>query len=104
MVQRNCQDRADRSEFSILEVSTVNPARILRKLLAARAELRKTPPQSDIALGELDHAIQEIENGPALSDVDDGPLLRGEGPTSRIIGNRGLDSHSTDYLQQFDGE
>jgi len=73
-------------EIPNFEVDTVNPARILRKLLAARGELRKTPPQSDIALGELDHAIQEIENGPALSDLDDGPLLRGEGPTSRKIG------------------
>ncbi len=57
-------------------------ARILRKLLAARAELHKIPPQTDIALGELNHAIQEVEHEPVSTNVDDGPLLRGEGPTS----------------------
>ena len=57
-------------------------ARIRRKLLAARAELHKTPPRTDIALGELNHAIQEVENEPVSPYVDDGPLLRGEGPTS----------------------
>jgi hypothetical protein len=56
--------------------------RVLRKLLAVRAELHKTPPQTDIALGELDYAIQEVENGPVSPYPDDGPLLRGEGPTS----------------------
>jgi len=58
-------------------------ARILRKLLAARAELNKTPPRADIALGELDRAIREVETGPVSPEPDDGPLLRGEGPTSR---------------------
>ena len=68
-------------------------ARILRKLLAARAELYKTPPRTDIAIGELSYAIQEIENGAVLPYPDDGPLLRGEGPTSRVIGNRVSDLH-----------
>jgi hypothetical protein len=67
----------------------VNLARISRKLLAARAELHKTPPRTDVALGELNYAIQEIENGAAVPYPDDGPLLRGGGPTSRIMGNRG---------------
>jgi hypothetical protein len=64
----------------------VDLARILRKLLAAQAELQKTPPRTDIALGELDYAIHEVENGAVLPYPDDGPLLRGEGPTSRVIG------------------
>jgi len=62
----------------------VDVARILRKLLAARAELQKSPPQTDIALGQLDYAIQEAEKDPVSSNPDDGPLLRGEGPTSRM--------------------
>ena len=72
----------------------MDSARILRKLLAARAELRKTPPQTDIALGELNYAIQELENGPVLPYPDDGPLLRGEGPT---LENRGLDPHCSGH-------
>jgi hypothetical protein len=61
----------------------VDSSRILRKLLAARAELHKIPPRTNIALGELNYAIQELENEPVLPYVDDGPLLRGEGPVSR---------------------
>jgi hypothetical protein len=85
------------------EVYTVDVARILRKLLAARAELHKTPPRTDVALGELNYAIQEVENGPVSPYPDDGPLLRGQGPTSRIMGNGASDPHSVD-LQRFDCE
>ena len=73
-------------------------ARISRKLLAARAELQKTPPRTDIALGELNYAIQEVQNGAVLPYPDDGPLLRGQGPTSRITGNRASDPHSADAV------
>jgi hypothetical protein len=70
---------------------------VLSKLLALRTELSKAAPQTDKMSLELGCAIQELESLQTRSYPDDGPLLRGQGPTSRMVGDRRPYPNGPDY-------
>ena len=72
-------------------------SRVLSKLLAIRTELSKAAPQTDKMPLELGYAIQELESLQTRSYPDDGPLLRGQGPTSLMVGDRRPYPNGPDY-------
>jgi len=72
-------------------------SRVLSKLLAIRTELSKAAPQTDKISLELGYAIQELESLQTRSYPDDGPLLRGQGPTSQMVGDRRPYPNGPDY-------
>ena len=72
-------------------------SRVLSKLLAIRTELSKAVPQADKMSLELGYAIQELERLQTRFNPDDGPLLRGQGPTSLMVGDRRPYPNGPDY-------
>lgn len=73
----------------------MDQALALALLREVRKNLQEDPPRIDSALFVLDFAIREW--GPIPSYPDDGPLLRGEGPTSPMIGDRRPYPDGPDY-------
>jgi hypothetical protein len=71
--------------------------RVLSKLLAIRTELGKAAPQTEKISLELGYAIQELQNLQTPPYPDDGPLLRGQGPTSQMVGDRRPYPNGPDY-------